>query len=68
MVTLVKRDILKLFNRAAAKSHGITLTLVNLIVTYKDDGNKRYKKQNIKSMAFTSKIHLKKHKVRAVRT
>jgi hypothetical protein len=68
VVTLVKRDILKLFNHVAAKSQEITLTLVNPIVTYQDDGNKRYKKQNIKSMAFTSEIHLKKHKVHAVKT
>ncbi len=60
---LVKRDIAKQFNRAAATTHGLTITSVNPTISYDWEGKKKYKKRNIKASEFSSDLHLKKPKV-----
>ena len=44
----------QLIFRQSKSCHGITLTSVNPVVIYEADGNKKYRKQNIKSTAFSS--------------
>ncbi len=40
LVTLVKRDIIKQFNRATSSTHGITITLVNPVINVDGEGKK----------------------------
>ncbi len=40
LVTLVKRDIIKQFNRAASSTHGITITSVNPVINVDGEGEK----------------------------
>lgn len=64
MITLVKRDIVKMFNRAASNTHGIQITSVNpTVVALNPEGKKIYKKKNIKSSEFAHGVHLKNNMV-----
>ena len=60
MVRLVKRDLIKQFNRATEKTHMTIMTSVNPVVTVDDEGKKKYKKQNIKTSTFSENLHLNK--------
>lgn len=63
LATLVKRDLVKQFNRAAFKTHKLVFTSINPVVQINDGGKKQYKKQNIKGSCFDAEKHLKKAKV-----
>jgi hypothetical protein len=63
MMRLVKRDIIKQFNRAAKETHGLKMTSVNPDVEEDEEGNKKYAKKNIKSSEFSHDLHIKRAKV-----
>jgi len=63
VVTLVKRDIIKQFNRASSNTHGLTITSVNPIITVDGEGKRKYEKRKIKSSTFSTELHVKKSKV-----
>ncbi len=58
--TLVKRDIVKQFNRASLKTHGLAFALVSPVTTANDEGQRKYEKRNIKGSEFTEEKHIKK--------
>ena len=61
MLTLVKRDMIKQFNRASATTHRMILTSVNPMISVDVEGKKKYQKRNIKGSEFESNLHLKVH-------
>ena len=63
LLTLIKRDLVKRFNRACKEMHKALLTSVNPSITVNEEGQKECKKQLIKSIPFNAAIHLKKRKV-----
>ena len=63
LVTLVKRDIIKQFNRAASSTHGITITSVNPVINVDGEGGKKYEKRKIKASNFSAELHVKRAKV-----
>jgi hypothetical protein len=64
MLTLVERDIVKQFKRAASTTHGIVITSVNpMVKSFNCEGEKMYKKRNIKTSEFAADLHLKKRMV-----
>jgi hypothetical protein len=61
--TLVKRDIIKQFNRSAQTTHGKTITSVNPVTSFDEYGKKKYEKRKIKWSTFSDDMPIKQTKV-----